>query len=332
MVEQKIIQRLKESPELYEFCQLMRILKLDSGQFPGIRTLLFDRLAPDEVVSLKQDQEKHWVTTNLTCLNGPKGILPHYFQDALRQTSIERQDGGFFAFVEQLNASVLLKRFFIDRYSSLPMMVEAILDGGAEVSDFFLDFNGLFTWPLASGLTMLRYHSRLKMETSHSIGIDRVLSDYFSLPISIQRGHLLRQALTEESQWQLGRHDNSDIRLGQAMLLGCSAMLSGAEISMHVAVVNQSQWQRLQRDQELVNALHAMGRLLLRADPLLCWADVSCEHLSAPRLGQGFRLGQYQVLRPDQCHGRTVSVRLNPTKEGEIQCLNTLSPDSIRPW
>ena len=220
MDSKKLISRLFEQPERYEFNQVLRLLDDPEQPSPDIKTQLCSRWSAQEVISLTKIDETITVLTNMVCLNGPKGILPHYFQDALRQTSIERQNSGLLAFIELMNTRLFRKGFHVNRYSSLATMLEVINQGKVNVSDFFLELNGLGTSPVALRKNLLQYHGRMKPDTCHSVGIDRVLSDYFSLPIIVRRGRLFRQPLQEDVLWQLGYQTGAEIRLGAGMLLG----------------------------------------------------------------------------------------------------------------
>ena len=95
-------------------------------------------------------------------------------------------------------------------------------------------------------------------------------------------------------------------------------MMTGAEISVHIQVRCKKQWQRLEKNQALIDQLYRLARTLLTADPIHCRADVSCRFLYAPALGgQGFQLGQHQVLRPAECPDKMVSVLLSFSKDRE---------------
>ncbi|MGI9274845.1 MAG: type VI secretion system baseplate subunit TssG [Endozoicomonas sp.] len=312
-----LLEKLLRRPGLFQFSQAIRLLLSVDGKLPEVKTRLYDCWSNSEVLAVERGEPEPRVTANLECLTGARGVMPHYFQDALRQASIERQDDGLFALVELFNQSLLLKRFLVERYSSLPVMVEALEQQEALSDSAFLDLNGLHGRSFRQSAVLFRFHSRLKVVSTHHGGIERILSDYFSMPVRIRRNHLLRQPLDESSVWRLGP---AGMALGHGMVLGQAVMLQGAEVSVHIQVFTRTRWLEINNSRELINEFYTLARLLLRADPLRCRVDLAGHLLSAPSLGgEGFRLGQYQILRPEQCTGRTVSVLLNHISPRDVE-------------
>ncbi|WP_066017533.1 type VI secretion system baseplate subunit TssG [Endozoicomonas atrinae] len=299
--------------ERFEFRQILRMLLTIDGKLPRILTSLYGHQSDQEVFALDTTDNETVVMANLPGLTGPKGIMPHYFQDALRQVHIEQQQSGLFAFIQIFNTILLEKRFLIDQYASLPMMLERIHQIG-KWSGSFLDINGFSqsTDSVFTNLALLRFHSILKVKTTYIGDLDRMLSFYFNLPIKVRWGHLSHFTLSEELRWCLGF--NTGNLLGRGLLLGRQITVNEMPCTIHVSVNSRSLWHKL-KIKNTIDSLYNYGYLLLNCTTLKCYAEIPGDLLEAPVLSAGrIRLGQYQVLRPQSCHKKTVQVLLDKAK------------------
>ncbi|MFK0573533.1 type VI secretion system baseplate subunit TssG [Endozoicomonas sp.] len=305
---------LLKHPERFEFRQVLRILLATEGVLPRIRTSLYSHQSNQEVFALETTEHQTAMTANLPCLTGPKGIMPHYFQDALRQVHIEQQQSGLFAFIELFNGLILEKRFAVDQYASLPMMLERF-NHTEKWPRSFLDINGLSqsTDSVISNQALLRFHSILKVKTTYIGDLERILSFYFNLPIKVRRGHLSHYTLGQDLCWHLG--SNANHLLGTGLILGRSITINEmpCTILININATSKSLWYKLKNNQQLINSLYNYGSLLLNCVHLQCYAELPGYLLEAPVLSAGrIRLGQYQILRPEACH-KTIQVLLTET-------------------
>ncbi|MBO9480944.1 MULTISPECIES: type VI secretion system baseplate subunit TssG [Gammaproteobacteria] len=303
---------LFKQSERFEFRQVLRILLAIDGKLPGILTSLYGYQSDQEVFALNATDNETVVMANLPCLTGPKGIMPHYFQDALRQVYIEQQKSGLFNFIELFNRTILEKRFAIDQYASLPMMLERIHQLG-KWPGAFLDINGLSqtTDRVFTNLTLLRFHSILKVKTTYIGDLSRMLSFYFNLPVKVRWGHLSHYTLNEDQCWHLGYKTSNP--LGRGLLLGRQVMTNDMSCTIHVSVNSRGLWQKL-KTKNTINSLYNYGYLLMNCTTLKCYAEIPGCLLEAPVLSAGrIRLGQYQVLGPQSCDKKKVQVLLAKT-------------------
>ena len=323
-----------QKPERFEYAQIVRFLASLDGRLPEVATRLYGEWSDHEVMDLHRSRDQTRVTVNLPCLTGPEGVLPHYFQDALRQSSIERQDDSFFAFLELFNSILLLKRYRVDQYSSLTATTEAEQLGDIDFSAFYPGVDGLFAVPWQRRQSLLRLHPQLKVETTNTSGIHRILSDYFSLDIRVAKQPLCRQVLPQDCLWKLGQQASF---LGQSAILGFSVMQKDTVTAIHIRVTTKQQWQLLQQDNSRVSALYHLASLLIRSGPVRCYADVPGYLLDDPVLGSAMsdsptlgqkncRLGQYQVFRPQQCGSLMVSIQLLCDEQSPDFCFSQQRP------
>ena len=288
------------------------LLAID-GKLPRILTSLYGHQSDQEVFALDATENETVVMANLTCLTGPKGIMPHYFQDALRQVHIEQQESGLFNFIELFNRTILEKRFLIDQYASLPMMLERIHQLGKWPGSF-LDINGLSQSvdSVFANLTLLRFHSILKVKTTYIGDVSRMLSFYFNLPVKVRWGQLSHYTLNEDQCWCLGFKTSN--LLGRGLLLGRQVMTNDMSCTIHVSVNSRGLWHKL-KTKNTINSLYSYGYLLMNCTTLKCYAEIPGYLLEAPVLSAGrIRLGQYQVLGAQSCDKKKVHVLLAKTE------------------
>ena len=296
--------------ERFEFRQAMRIL-LATGQSLKLATSLYADQSDQQVLALEKSGRQSTLTVNLPCLSGPRGIMPHYFQDALRHVHLEQQQPGLFAFIELFNTLILEKRFAIEQYSSLPMTLERLHRSG-QWPDAFLDITGLS--PVSNGamthLSQLHCHSLLNIKSTYTGDLGRMLSSHFDLPVTVQQARLTYYRLSDDLLWSLG--GNNTCRLGHGLILGQFVSTCEPPSSIHLRISDRDLWQKLQGNQELINELHSHARLLLNCTTVKCHVEVPASALDPLVLTAGkARLGQYQVLRPETC-SHTVQVLLTP--------------------
>ncbi len=301
---------LQRCCERFEFRQALRIL-LACAQPVKLATSLYANQSDRQVLALTNSGQHSTLTVNLPCLSGPQGIMPHYFQDALRHVHLEQQQPGLFAFIELFNTLILEKRFAIEQYASLPMMLEQF-ERSEQWPDAFLDTNGLA--PANNGamnhLGQLRCHSLLNIKSTYNGDLGRMLSRHFNLPITVQPGNLSRIRLSDDLCWHLGFNDTC--RLGHGLILGRSVLVTEPPSAITIRVDNCNLWQKLQTNRRLIKELHTHTSLLLNCTNLKCHAEVSASTLTPPVLTAGkTRLGLYQVLRPQTCN-HTIEVLLTP--------------------
>lgn len=284
------------------------LLAID-GKLPGIVTSLYGHQSDQEVLALDTTDNETVVMANLPCLTGPEGIMPHYFQDALRQVHIEQQSGLFY-FIELFNRTILEKRFSIDQYASLPMMLERIHQLG-KWPRAFLDINGLSqsSDSVFTNLALLRFHSILKVKTTYIGDLERMMSFYFNLPIKVRWGHLSHHTLNKEQCWCLGFKTSNS--LGRGLILGRQIITNDMSCTIHVSVNSRDLWHKLNA-KSTIDSLYSYGYLLLNCTTLKCYAEIPGDLLEAPVLSAGrIRLGQYQVLGPQSCDKKKVQVLLS---------------------
>ena len=294
--------------ERFEFRQAMRIL-LATGQSLKLATSLYALQSDQQVLALEKSGQQSTLTVNLPCLSGPRGIMPHYFQDALRHVHLEQQQPGLFAFIELFNTLILEKHFAIEQYSSLPMTLERLHRSG-QWPDAFLDINGLSPVSGMTHLSQLHCHSLLNVNSTYTRDLGRILSSHFDLPITIRQAKLTHCRLNEDLRWNLG--GNNTCRLGRGLILGQFVTTCEPPCAIHLHINDRNLWQKLQADQQLINNLHSHASLLLNCTNLKCLVEVPASVLDPLVLTAGkARLGQYQVLRPETC-SHTVQVLLSP--------------------
>ena len=307
---ENIEDNLHQHCQRFEFRQAMRIL-LATGQSQKLATSLYAAQSDRQVLALEKSGQHSTLTVNLPCLTGPRGIMPHYFQDALRHVHLEQQQPGLFAFIELFNSLILAKRFAIEQYSSLPMTLER-LHRDRQWPDAFLDITGLS--PVASGamshLSQLHCHSLLNIKSTYTGDLGRMLSSHFDLPITVQQARLTYYRLSDDLLWSLG--GNNNCRLGHGLILGQFVSTCEPPSSIHLRIGDRDLWQKLQANQGLINELHSHASLLLNCTTVKCHVAVPASALDPLVLTAGkARLGQYQVLRPEAC-SHTVQVLLTP--------------------
>ena len=294
--------------ERFEFRQAMRIL-LANGQPLKLATSLYAAQSDRQVLAMEQSGQQSTLTVNLPCLSGPCGIMPHYFQDALRHVHLEQQQPGLFAFIELFNTLILAKRFAIEQYSSLPMTLEHLHRSG-QWPDAFLDLTGLSPVSGMAHLSQLHCHSLLNIKSTYTGDLGRMLSSHFDLPITVQQARLSYYRLSDDLLWGLG--GNNSCRLGHGLILGRFVSTCAPPDTVHLRISDRDLWQKLQANQGLINELHSHASLLLNCTTVKCHVELPAWALDPPVLSAGkARLGQYQVLRPETC-SNTVQVLLTP--------------------
>ena len=305
---ESIEENLLHHCERFEFRQAMRIL-LATGQSLQLATSIYAKQSDRQVLALEKSGQQSTLTVNLPCLSGPRGIMPHYFQDALRHVHLEQQQPGLFAFIELFNSLILEKRFAIEQYSSLPMTLERLHRSG-QWPDAFLDINGLSPVSGMAHLSQLHCHSLLNVKSAYTGDLGRMLSSHFDLPITVQQAKLSHCRLSDDLRWSLGRNDNC--RLGHGLILGQFVTTCKPPCAIHLRINDRDLWQKLQANQQLINDLHSHASLLLNCATLKCHVEVPASALDPLVLTAGkARLGQYQVLRPETC-SHIVQVLLTP--------------------
>ena len=315
MADRNASGELLTTPQRYSFSQLLRLLSHSREKRDiKIRSLLYGRWSENEIASVEASETEIKVTANLTCLTGPKGIMPHYFQDALHQSAIELQEGGLFAFIDIFNSILLHKQFQADVYTSLPMSFEAVAFTRGRPVQGLLDLSGLPHWHDESFRPLWRYHSRLKTGFCHLSGYDRILSSYFNMTITVRRESFSRKTLDDDCLWFLGKRCQGNEGLGAGLLLGQSVLLKGGRLIVHLNIDCQEQWQKVQTDQHFIDELYRFSEFILHDDAVVCLADLDGALLNSPVLGGAFQLGQYQLLRPESLFNERVSVLLKRYK------------------
>lgn len=305
---ESIEENLLQHCERFEFRQAVRIL-LATGQSLQLATSIYAEQSDRQVLALEKSGQQSTLTVNLPCLSGPCGIMPHYFQDALRHVHLEQQQPGLFAFIELFNSLILEKRFAIEQYSSLPMTLEHLHRNG-QWPDAFLDINGLSPVSGKAHLSQLHCHSLLNVKSAYTGDLGRMLSSHFDLPITVQQARLTYYRLSDDLRWSLG--ENNRCRLGHGLILGQFVTTREPPCAIHLRISNRNLWQKLQANQGLINELHSHAGLLLNCTTVKCHVEVPASALDPLVLTAGkARLGQYQVLRPETC-SHIVQVLLTP--------------------
>lgn len=305
MDKRHLSQYLVDNVESYQFSQVVRVLISISDKAIVTKTKNSGRYQSNEVYSIRETDDEIEIVPNVTSLTGVKGILPHYFQDALRLMSSDKQSYSFHEFVNIFNSILLEKEHRANTYESLALYFELDKYRDLEYNKHFLDMTGLSFFYNDFNMRFSNSLSHLSFIKHNFFGIDRLMSCYFNIPIKIVREKINLKNIERGFQWSLGKKNTI---LGGPVILGKKVAMAGNSIIVHIKINTSERWNVVQNDTNLKNELARLCQLFLSTAEVKFVADISYEVLENPRLNMNFRLGQYNVFKPYHNQEDIVSV------------------------
>jgi type VI secretion system protein ImpH len=237
MTEKPLNQKLLEEPYRFEFFQAVRLLE---KMFPERANVGHDALPSKEVVRFRShptvsfpasqvhelrevveefsDEQKLEMVINFMGMVGPVGVLPTHYTELVMER-VRYRDTSLYAFLDIFTHRAVSLFFRAWEKYRFPVSYER---GKDDFTEFLFDFVGLGTLGLRGKLnlddeTLLPY-SGIIVQKPHSVNtLERMLSDYFNVPVKIRQFTGQWLSLDEESITRLGQANS---QLGWNTVLG----------------------------------------------------------------------------------------------------------------
>ena len=198
---------------------------------------------------IRYDHHCH-ITVNFMGLFGHHGMMPTYYQSILNQANRNKQN-GLFDFISLFQHRIIHLHYRVWLHARPLLRQEnsiKILSGLAGIVSSHSFFSP----------SLLHYTGLLRKRPLSRFAIERILSDYFDLPIRLF--DFQKNSLTLEM------HDLTNLskkKLGIDMILGQTCWQQQGQCLMEIGPLNRQQFQRCLPKQPLSQALCKMARYLV---------------------------------------------------------------------
>jgi type VI secretion system protein ImpH len=183
-------------------------------------------------------------------LTGPQGVLPRHYTELLMER-VAAKDFALRDFLDLFNHRMI--SLFYRAWEKHRCLVgfERRLSGGAQdrVATYLWALMGLGTAGIRERLSgvdriLLRYAGAISQKPKSAIALQQTLSDYFSVPVSIQQFLGLWLDVEQEDQTRLGRKGNNN-QLGQTAVLGTKVWDQQAKFKVRVGPIDFAEFSGL---------------------------------------------------------------------------------------
>jgi type VI secretion system protein ImpH len=290
----------------YELVQVVRILRHSKtlGRL-SFEVSALPRANLSQVQEIERGPKEVTVRVAMDALTGVKSVLPDYFYQQLL-TSLHDDSQALLDFLNIFNHRYYQLYIAHRERNHLLLRQEKEAFEGRDLTRFSQRsaLNAL------SGLckkdsALLPYSLLLGQKSNSLITLQQMLSDYFSLQVTVRATPYSYHLLPRNTLSQLSGRGASNNRLGSGMCLGKRCVMQAKSIEVTVAAASRDDYLNVSADSEFSSALKRFVRHYLReSTPIKTFLRVRRRFIAEPLLLSNsplaLRLGQSNCLAPNR--------------------------------
>jgi type VI secretion system protein ImpH len=288
--------------------EVARFRALPAHSFPATTVASVERPADEDHVSGKSAAAQNRpaaLTVGFMGLTGPQGVLPQHYTSMVIER-IRAHDHGIQDFFDLFNHRLIAlfyraweKYRFTVGYERFQRSAPA---GDPDLfTDCLYSLVGLGTPHLREQLdvdneSILFYAGQFSQGRRSAVGLERLLTDYFGLPVEIEQFAAHRERLNPEDRWNLPdrqRPLGRNSELGAGMVLGTQVWIVQSRFRIRLGPLNYEQFRRFWPTGDDLRLLCELARLY--AGPEL---DFEIQPLLEARETPEFRLNAPEPNAP----------------------------------
>lgn len=297
---------ITQAPSDFELLQIVRILRHSTSQGElcfAVSALPNDNLS--EVQDIEKRGKRLTVSVALEALTGAKSVLPDYFYQQLL-SSLHQENSALLDFVNIFNHRYYQLYLAQRQRNHLLLRQEHEEIEGRKLTRF----SQRAALHALSGLNntdqaLLPYSLLLGQKSASITVLQQILSDYFSLKVSVKAQVSSHHLLPRNMLSQLSGQSLKNNKLGRGLCLGKSCTLQAKTLEIMVRVESRESYLKITKDEQFVGTLKRLVNHYLReAPPIKLFLSVRRRLLQAPQLlsnsSQSLRLGESSCLAPER--------------------------------
>ncbi|WP_051080962.1 type VI secretion system baseplate subunit TssG [Teredinibacter turnerae] len=251
-------------------------------RFKGNPSLGFPESEIESIEQLSNEQQARYfkVTTNFMGLTGSMGVLPYHYSELAIQRS-KKRDQHLQRFLDLFNHRILSIFYQASIKYRLPLNYElsqlsrtqqqTLEKHDDRISQSVLSLIGLGGKHLTDrhsiyDETLIFYAGLLAQQVKTARGLQQILSDYFSIPVSIKEFVGQWQPLIDDVRTRLpspGMPEGQNACLGKSCMLGNQGWFAQGKIQIHLGPLTSEQHRSFAPGSRTFTALNELCRFYL---------------------------------------------------------------------